>query len=366
MSTLTRLPGLADVHVHLRVPGGEHKEDVRSGTAAALAGGFTSILAMPNTSPPIVGLADLRAAAERIRAEALCDVHTFLGASAAHAPGEGSREGESEWPAIGREAVGLKIYMDQTYGPLRVNDLLSLMAYFRHWPPTKPIALHAEGTSVAIGLGLAAAFGRSIHICHVSRKAEIALIAAAKQRGVAVTCEVTPHHLFLSEADVERLGPLGDMRPTLASQADVEALWAHLDTVVDCIATDHAPHTLKEKRRASGGPPGVPGLETALPLMLTAVAEGRLSLERLVDLMANNPRRIYGLPQQPDTWVEAEIGPTVTIENEGLHTKCGWSPFAGMRVRGRVRRVQFRGGPAMVDGAVVLSRPVVPGDRPRD
>jgi dihydroorotase len=365
VSTLTRLPGLADVHVHLRVPGGEHKEDVRSGTAAALAGGFTTILAMPNTVPPILTLADLRAAQRRTQADALCDVHHFVGASAstslplARATEGGAGHGQDDaWTALGRQAVGLKIYMDQTYGPLRVNDLVSLMSCFQHWPREKPIALHAEGTSLAIGLGLAAAFGRSIHICHVSRKAEIVLIAEAKRRGLPVTCEVTPHHLFLSEADVPRLGPLGDMRPTLASPADVEALWSHLGTTVDCIATDHAPHTLDEKL-GEGSPPGVPGLETALPLMLTAVAEGRLALDRMVELMATNPRRVYRLPEQPETWVEVDTGAVSVIENEGLHTKCGWSPFSGMQVRGRVQRVQLRGALVFVDGAIVSHRPRV-------
>ncbi len=126
-----RLPGLVDVHVHLRTPGGEHKEDVRTGTAAALAGGFTTILAMPNTRPPLVTLRDLRAAQVRAETQAHCDVHYFGGASADHTP---------ELAALGQEAVGLKIYMDQTYGPLRVDGLLTLLSCFRNWP-TVPLAL---------------------------------------------------------------------------------------------------------------------------------------------------------------------------------------------------------------------------------
>jgi len=328
-----RLPGLVDVHVHLRTPGGEHKEDVRSGTAAALAGGFTTILAMPNTQPPLITLADFRVAQQRAEAEAHCDVYHFAAASADHT---------AALAALGREAVGLKIYMDQTYGPLRVEGLLTLMSCFRNWPAGKMIAVHAEGANIAVAIGLAAAFRRPVHICHVSRKAEIQLIAKAKAQGLPVTCEVTPHHLFLTEADAVRLGPLGDMRPRLGTQADVDALWAHLDSTVDCIATDHAPHTLAEKR-SSTPPPGVPGLETALPLMLTAVAEGRLGLDRLVALMETNPRRIYGLPAQPDTWIEVDIGTPWTIDDQGLQTKCGWSPFSGMVVQGSVHRVQLRG-----------------------
>ena len=106
----------------------------------------------------------------------------------------------------------------------------------------------AEGTSIAVGISLAASYNRPVHFCHVSRKEEIELIAAAKQQGLPVTCEVTPHHLFLTSADVEHLGPLGDMRPTLAEQCDVDALWDHIETTIDCVATDHAPHTLDEKK----------------------------------------------------------------------------------------------------------------------
>ncbi len=132
------------------------------------------------------------------------------------------------------------------------------------------------------------------------------------------------------------------MRPRLATQADQDALWAHLDSTIDCIATDHAPHTLAEK--AGPNPlPGVAGLETALPLMLTAVRQGRLTLERLVQLMSITPRQLFGLPDQPDTTIEVDAEASFIIANERLHTRCGWTPFAGMTVYGLVRRVVLRG-----------------------
>ncbi|HOT91953.1 MAG TPA: amidohydrolase family protein [Anaerolineae bacterium] len=340
-----RLPGLADVHVHLRVPGGEHKEDFFTGTAAALAGGFTTVLAMPNTTPPLTTEKTFRSVQQQAQAVALCDVHFYAGASPEHL---------DELPSLAQEAIGLKIYADQTYGPLRVEGLPTLLRCFQKWPRGKPIAMHAEGRTMAVGLGLAAAFGQHVHFCHVSRADEITLIAAAKARGLPVTCEVTPHHLFLTESDAARLGPFGDMRPRLATQADVEALWAHLDTTIDCIATDHAPHTRAEKL-GPDAPPGVPGLETALPLMLTAVAEGRLTLERLVALMAHNPRRIFALPEQPETWIEVALDAAYTLSDEGLHTKCGWSPFSGMTIRGKVERVQLRGALVFQDGVILHS-----------
>jgi carbamoyl-phosphate synthase/aspartate carbamoyltransferase/dihydroorotase len=341
------LPGLVDVHTHLRVPGGEHKEDFTTGTAAALAGGVTTVLAMPNTTPPLTTPAVMEETLQKAQRSILCDVGLFAGASPAKI---------QELPALAPYAVALKIYLNDTFGPLRVEDLPTLKACFESWPRAKLIAMHAEGQSVAVGLGLAASYNRPVHFCHISRQEEIDLIASAKQQGLPVTCEVTPHHLFLTEVDAARLGPLGDMRPRLATQADVDALWAHLNTTVDCIATDHAPHTLAEKQSDSP-PPGVIGLETALPLMLTAVKRGRLSLERLVDLMATNPRRIFKLPDQDKTWIEIDPKASYELSNEALHSKCGWTPFAGMKVTGRVRRVILRQVEVFKDGQITA----VPG-----
>ena len=337
------LPGLVDVHVHLRQPGGEHKEDIRSGSAAALAGGVTLVLDMPNTQPPLVDAAALDRKSALVARHALCDVGSYIGATDANA---------LQAASLADRAPGLKIYLDQTYGPLRMRSLPALIAHFRTWPASRPIAVHAEGLSAAMAIGLAQSFGRRLHLCHVSRAEEIALIRAAKEAGAALTCEVTPHHLFLTDADARRLGPYGAMRPPLAAASDVAALWSNLD-VVDCIATDHAPHTRDEKE-GSPAPPGLPGLETMLPLLLTAVSEGRLTLERLMELAYKAPRRIFGLPAQPDTLVQVEPGASYVLEADNLHTKCGWTPFAGMAVRGRVRKVVLRGQTAYKDGDIAV------------
>ncbi len=348
-----RLPGLVDVHVHLREPGGEQKEDLDSGTAAALAGGVTLVLDMPNTQPPVVDREGLATKRRLARQRARCDVGFYVGATAENAAGVASLAGQ---------AVGLKIYLDQTYGPLRIRatadapgtGLATLLAHFDKWPPARPISVHAEGLSAAVAIGLARTYGRRLHLCHVSLAAEMALVRAAKAAGMDLSCEVTPHHLFLTEADARRLGAYGQMKPALASAADVAALWANLE-VVDCIATDHAPHTQAEKEGATP-PPGVPGLETMLPLLLTAVAEGRLSLERLVDMTHEAPRRIWGLPRQAETWVEVDADARHILGEASLQTRCGWTPFAGMAVRGRVRRVVLRGETAYQDGTV-LAKP---------
>lgn len=336
------LPGLVDVHTHLRVPGGEHKEDFASGTAAALAGGITTVLAMPNTTPPLTTPPVLEETLGKAQQSIYCDVGLYAGASP---------EQIQNLSNLSRYTVALKIYLNDTFGPLRVEDLPTLMACFRTWPRSKLIAMHAEGQSVAVGIGLAAAYQRPVHFCHISRQEEIELIAAAKQQGLPVTCEVTPHHLFLMEADAVRLGSLGDMRPKLATSHDVSALWAHLNTTIDCIATDHAPHTLAEKQSAHP-PPGVPGLETSLLLMLTAVKEKRLTLERLIELMSTNPRRIFNLPPQPGSEVEVDLDAEFTLSDQALHTKCGWTPFSGLKVSGRVKRVTLRGVEVFNDGKI--------------
>lgn len=344
MTTILRLPGLIDAHVHLREPGGTQKEDLASGSAAALAGGFTAVLDMPNNTPPIIDAASLVAKREGAASRLHCDVGFFLGASA---------DAPLPEAALAAASAGLKVYLDVTFGPLRVNELGPLQAYMAAWPRHKPIVFHAEGASVAVAVGLCTLFRRPVHLAHVSRRDEVALIRRAKEAGLPVTCEVTPHHLFLTEEDAAVLGPLGMMRPPLGAEADVAALWQNLD-LIDIIATDHAPHTLAEKAGAKP-PPGVPGLETALPLMLTAVAAGRLTLERMVEMMYETPRRLFGLPVQPETWVEVDTAARWTLGSDGLFTKCGWTPFAGRSVQGRVVSVTLRGREVLRHG-----RPTAP------
>lgn len=348
------LPGLIDIHVHLRTPGAEHKETIESGTRAALAGGFTAILAMPNTRPPIADGQALVAVRRQLAGAARCDVGQYVAGTAGNA---------EEARACAPLACGLKLYMNETYGSLRIDSLASLAAHFRTWPRERPIVVHAEDVAVATAIGMAAAFGRAIHIAHVSRADEIRLIAAAKEAGLPVSCEVTPHHLFLTEADGAALGARGIMRPPLATAGDVAALWQHL-AVIDCLATDHAPHTLAEKA-GPAPPPGVPGLETALPLMLTAVHERRLSLERLVELMSETPARLFGITTPSESAVEVEIGPARILPDHGYETKVDWSPFAGFEVRGMVRRTFLRGQVVWEAGrGVVAQRPgrLIPPD----
>ncbi|HKY83984.1 MAG TPA: amidohydrolase family protein [Anaerolineales bacterium] len=345
--TLIRLPGLIDPHVHLREPGQTHKEDFDSGTSAALAGGFSAVLAMPNTNPPLTDAASLGLAKAAAKQKARCDYAIFVGAGA---------ENSTAAAALAGETAGLKLYLDQTFGPLRLDDLGSLRAHLSTWPKDRPVAAHAEGRSLAAVLLLAHLHGRSLHVCHVSRKDEILLIRTAKERGLAVTCEVTPHHLFLSHEEAPSIGARrAEVRPRLASPADRQALWENL-AVIDCFATDHAPHTSAEKD-GDPTPPGFPGLETALGLLWQSVDDGRLTIDDLVLRMHTYPRRIFGLPLQSETWIEVDPDAAWVVRSSEMLSRSGWSPYEGMRLPARVQRVILRGRTAYEDGRVLA----VPG-----
>jgi len=343
--TRLQLPGLIDVHVHLREPGGEHKEDYTSGTAAALAGGVTCVLDMPNTTPPTTTVERLHAKRELARRGIRCDVGIYAGAA---------QDNVDQLPSLARGACALKIYVSSTFGPLRVDDPALLEQHFEAWPEGKPIVAHAEEPVLPMVLDIARRHGKHLHVAHVATRGEIESIAEAKQSGMRLSCEVTPHHLFMTRAHAAELGAYGDVRPRLMGDDDVAALWEHL-AIVDCIATDHAPHTHQEKQ-SDNVPPGLPGLETLLPLMLTAVDDGRLSLERLIELTSTAPARLFGLPTQPDTTVEVEIGPRYRFNAERLHTRSGWTPFRGHEVAGRVLQTTLRGA-VVFDGERVLATP---------
>lgn len=341
-----QLPGLIDPHVHMREPGAAHKEDWDSGTAAALAGGFTLLLAMPNTDPPVTDAQALRQALSAARRKARCDYAQYLGAGPQNA---------GLLPELARHSAGLKMYLDQTYGPLRLDDMHVWVDHFNRWPRSVPIVAHAEGKTMAAFILMSVLYDRPVHLAHVSTREEILLIRMAKERGIKVSCEVAPHHLFLTREDVPGLGAgRSEVRPRLASPADLQALWDNL-AVIDCFATDHAPHTLEEKD-SPDPPPGFPGLETALPLLLTAVHEGRMSLDDLGSRMYTSPGEIFNLPEQAETWIEIDPQQKWELRAKDNLSRCGWTPFEGWSVRGQLRRVHLR-GKLVYDHGKVLAPP---------
>jgi dihydroorotase-like cyclic amidohydrolase len=346
---MIKLPGLIDPHVHVREPGQTHKEDWDTATQAALAGGVTTILTMPNTKPPIFDDSTLDLALETARQKARCDYAQFLGAGP---------ENADMLPSLASKAAGLKMYLDSTFGELRLDDMTLWRPHFEKYPKEYPIVLHSESRTMAAGILFAAIYERPVHIAHISLREEVLLIKAAKERGIKVTCEVCPHHLFLTKDDIPAISHghpgRGEVRPRLATKEDVDALWQNMD-VIDCFATDHAPHTIEEKD-SDNPPPGFPGLETLLPLLLTAIDLGRLTLDDLIQKSVINPRKIFNISEQPETWVEVDENAKYEIKAENQFTRGGWTPFEGWKVKGRVTKVVLRGKTAFEDGKVLAEK----------
>ncbi len=344
--TLQRFPGFIDAHVHLRDPGATHKEDFGTGSRAAVAGGFTYILDMPNNATPTFTLQALKTKIASARKKGVCAIGFHFGTN-----GHNLAEFPKVWhnPHI----FGLKIYCNHTTGELLIEDLTLLEGIFKAWKSSKPILVHAEGMQLAGAIALAKLYARRLHVCHISQACEVELVRQAKKAKLAVTAGVTPHHLFLSDKDVAKLGSYGIMKPPLGTQADQRALWKGIgDNTIDIVETDHAPHTKEEK--ASEKPPyGVPGLETALGLLLSAVQKNKLTLKDVVRLLYTNPKKIFRLPTQGKTHIELDPTKSYVIGQGGYESKGGWSPFEGWKGYGKVEKVVI-GGATVVAGANVL------------
>ncbi len=346
--TRITIPGMVDPHVHLRGMEWAHKATFASETAAALAGGYWAVLDMPNTPPTTTSPEALQTKLAALRAEARCDFGVYFGAS---------QEDNTAAYAVVQDAVcGLKMYNNATTGTLLIDDQALRERHYAAWPAGRVIAVHAEGETVRHILDLVRRYRKHTHFCHVSTAEEIGFLRAAKAEGLPVSIGVTPHHLYLTERDLPRLGGFGRMKPELKTPADAAALWAAVqDGLVDVIESDHAPHTVAEKT-AERPAFGVPGLETTLPLLGLAVHEGRLTPERLSALVARNPQRIFGLKPPQGTYTVVDLADSFTINPATLRTQCAWTPFEGMRVFGRVREVWIR-GTKVFDGEKVLADP---------
>lgn len=340
---LYQLPGFIDVHTHVREPGATHKEDFASCTAAALAGGVTMICAMPNTNPSIVDRDSFNLALECARKGARCDYAIYVGASS---------DNFNSINQLSTQAAALKMYLNETFSTLRLHDMTIWQKHLQNWPKRVPLCVHAERQSMGSIILMAHLLDRPIHVCHVARKEEILLIRAAKEKGIRITCEVCPHHLFLSTNDIPNIGTgRAEVRPILCSMEDQQALWENMD-IIDIFATDHAPHTWEEKNSANP-PPGFPGLETILPLLLNAVNDGRLTIIDIINKFSRNPRRIFNLPDQPNTYVEVDLEEEWTIPDKMRYSKAQWTPFAGMKVKGCVHRVVLRNEVVYIDGEIL-------------
>jgi carbamoyl-phosphate synthase/aspartate carbamoyltransferase/dihydroorotase len=339
---MLKLPGLIDIHVHLRDPGQTNKEDFFTGTSAALSGGFTTIIDMPNNGIPITSISTLEEKQKIASQKIVCDVGFYFGSL-----GENLKDFEK----VQSEVFGLKIYLNQTTGGYIVDEKV-FKKICDAWPKGKPILLHAESDVIESIIEIAGKAGQRIHICHISSQKEFQTIIIAKKKGYRITCGVTPHHLFLSKNDEKKLGPYGMMKPSLKSKMDINFIWKNLE-YIDVIESDHAPHTIEEKQ-SNKMPFGVPGLETTLPLLLTAVSEKKLSINRLIELCFENPKKIFNIKTDENTWVEVDEKEEYIIDNKNLFTKCGWSPFSDWRVKGKVKKVFIRGKKVFENGRLFV------------
>jgi len=366
---LIAIPGLIDAHVHLRDMELSYKEDFSSGTLAAAAGGFTTVLDMPNTRPPTNSEERL---VEKI-GKARPAVHVNVGfyASLAESAIDLRR-------MINAGAIAFKLYMNEPDPDAGHNDPQRLLSSFEECGALGiPVAVHAEtGPAIAriqtkcleagrnsvqdflrahaprfeldavkMITDLARRAHSKVHVCHLSTHRSLREISAARKKGVEITCEVTPHHLLLNTTDLNRKGGSALMVPPLRRQSDTSALWrAMLRSEIDIVASDHAPHTLEEKTAKDVWTvrPGLPGLETTLPLLLTKVHRGELTLARLVQLLAEKPAHVFGL-QGKGRLLEGMDGDLVLIDPKArfkidsskFYSKAHFSPFDGFKCVGQ-------------------------------
>ncbi|MFA6999897.1 MAG: dihydroorotase family protein [Candidatus Paceibacterota bacterium] len=351
--SLQKIPGLIDIHVHLREPGSTHKEDFYTGSRAAIAGGFTFIVDMPNNPTPTISRVRLEEKVNLSKSKALCDIGFHFGTN-------GKNIEEFAYAIESPNVFGLKVYCNHTTGEMLIEDSKLLEDVFSNWNSTKPILVHAEGEQLAKALVLGDKYKRRLHVCHISQKSEVEMIKEAKRNGQEITAGVTPHHLYFTNEALEKMKGYAMMKPPLGLDEDRDALWAGLkDSTIDMVESDHAPHTKEEKQIGVDGRSrafGVPGLETTLGLMYKAVQDGRITSEDVVKFLYTNPKKIFNIPDQNDTYIELDPKlPYIAGEN-GYESKCGWSPFQGMTLYGKPQTVVIRGEKILENGAIINNK----------
>jgi len=400
LRNLLVLPGLIDVHVHLRDEGKAYKEDFYTGTAAAAAGGITTVLDMPNNDPVTMSTETLKNRMRIAERRSLVNIGFY-----------------SEFPKdlgevagiVAQGAVGFKLFMSRQVGGLNIDDDDALQeAFTRVGELGVPVAVHAEDKALLMAneerlkranrhdaaaflkahservelkaverlLKVSAQTGVRLHFCHMTTEEGLKAVVEAKKSGGNVTCEVTPHHLLLSNADYEHYGLMLTIMPPLRGESHIEALWKGVaDGWVDVLGSDHAPHALSEKSAGSvwDVKVGVPGLETTLPLMLTMVRQNRISLAHVVQLLSEKPAKIFGLRDHSGLAQGNKADLTVVdfkrkfrIEASKFHSKAKFSPFNGWEVQGRPVKTFVNGLLVMDEQEIVAkagSGEVIRGDR---
>lgn len=359
------MPGVIDPQVHFREPGLTHKEDLGTGSRACAAGGVTAFLEMPNTDPPTTSRVALDDKLARAARTSLVDYGFFIGATPENSDELLAHDADDD-------ICGIKVFMGSSTGRLLVNERADLERIFsrghkliavhaedearlvarkKSFGPTTDVTQHthirdaeAARLASALALELSETFQRRLHILHLSTADEVALLAERGKGQGRVTAEVTPQHLTLIAPQIyERLGTRAQMNPPLREAQHAEALWKGLHAgLLDCIATDHAPHTLDEKAKGYGAAPsGMPGVETALAVMLDAAARGLCTVDDVVRWMTLGPARCYGIVGK-GALVEGYDGDVTlvdlaerrAVDARPIRSRCGWSPYEGVPLTG--------------------------------
>ncbi len=372
------LPGVIDSQVHFREPGPVHKEDLQTGSAAAVLGGVTAVFEMPNTSPNTTTPEALADKVARGTGRMHCDFAFWVGAAHENAAHVGELE---RLPG----AAGIKVFMGSSTGSLLVDDDGDLSEILKNI--RRRAAFHSEDemrlkarlgeriagdpashpvwrdeltalTSTWRLIALARKHRARVHVLHVTTAEEIEFLADNKD---IASVEVTPHHLTLSSEDYARLGALIQMNPPVRGPHHRDALWRGLaQGVVDVLGSDHAPHTLEEKAKPyPDSPSGMTGVQTLVPCMLDHVSAGRLTLERFVDLTSAGPARLFQIARKgriakgyDADFTVVDLKREETIANKWIASRCGWTPYDGKRVKGWPVGTFVRGAKAMWEGEI--------------
>ncbi|MEP9371084.1 dihydroorotase [Mesorhizobium sp. KR1-2] len=373
------LPGVVDSQVHFREPGFEYKEDLETGSRAAVLGGVTAVFEMPNTNPLTTSAEALADKVSRATNRMHCDFAFWVG---------GTRENAKDVGELERlpGAAGIKVFMGSSTGDLLVEDDEGVLAILKNTrrraafhsedefrlrerlgervegdPSSHPVwrdeiaAMRCTERLVRIALAARA----RIHVLHISTAEEIDFLEMHKD---VASCEATPHHLTLSSEDYATLGTLIQMNPPVRDARHRDGVWRGVSQgIVDVLGSDHAPHTLSEKAKPyPASPSGMPGVQTLVPIMLDHVNAGRLTLERLVDLTSHGPQRLFGMARKGRIAAGYEADFTIvdmkrreTIANAQAGSKAGWTPYNGREVKGWPVGTVIRGNRVMWEGEIV-------------
>ena len=335
------LPGIIDVHTHMRDPGLTHKEDFTSGSRACARGGVTTFIDMPNTIPVTVTEKALMDKKDMMVGRSYVDYGFHFGGS--------KKDNSEEIKKVLDKVASTKIFLNMSTGDMLIENEKVVENIFRE---SKIISVHAEEGMVEKAIEFCKKYDKELYLCHLSKASEIELLKQAKAEGVKVFGEVTPHHLFLNVDDVnatERSKMLLRMKPELKEKSDNEALWKALaDGTLDSIGTDHAPHLIEEKLAKLTY--GVPSVENSLEMMLNGVKENRITFERLIEVMCKNPAKIFKIKNKGDIAVGydgdlviVDINDNSPIKDDKVITKANWTPFENCNRGGRVLTTILRG-----------------------